>query len=93
MSEVKQNPENKKEESTSKDKTPLEKHVQKEIDKKSFCTVSTLNKTNTLKAPFPVRLSYEQLICKFSDQFLSGFTIKDNYGVYCLNKDIVEKQS
>ena len=50
MSEVKQNPETKKEESTSKDKTPLEKHVQKEIDKKSFCTVSTLTKTNTLKA-------------------------------------------
>ena len=93
MSEVKQNPETKKEEGTSKDKTPLEKHVQKEIDKKSFCTVSTLTKTNTLKAPFPARLSYEQLICKFSDKFLSGFTIKDNYGVYCLNKEIVEKQS
>ena len=84
---------NQKEDKPKEDKTPFEKHIQKEIDKKSFCTVSTLTKTNTLKAPFPIELSYEQLICKFGDQFLSGFTIKDNSGVYCLKKDIVEKQS
>ena len=82
----------KKEEVPIKDRTPFEKHVQKEIDKKSFCSISTLTKTDTLKAPFPVQLTYEQLITKFSDNFLSGFTIKDN-GVYCLKKDIVEKQS
>ena len=64
MSEVKQNPETKKEEGTSKDKTPLEKHVQKEIDKKSFCTVSTLTKTNTLKAPFPVQLIFKWIYNK-----------------------------
>ena len=83
---------NKKEDTSSEDKKPLPKHVQKDIDKKSFCSIPTLTKTNTLKAPFPVQLKYEQLICKFSDKFLSGFTIKDN-GVYCLKKDIVEKQS
>ena len=60
----------KKEEEATPDRTPLEKHVQKEIDKKSFCSISTLTKTNTLKAPFPVELSYEQLIIKFSDDFL-----------------------
>ena len=83
----------KKEDNSKEDRTPLEKHIQKEIDKKSFCSISTLTKTNTLKAPFPIELTYKQLICKFSDTFLSGFTIKDNYGVYCLKKDIVEKQS
>ena len=82
----------KQEEIPKEDKTPLEKHVQKEIDKKSFCSISTLTKTNTLKAPFPIRLNYEQLICKFSDKFLSGFQIRDS-GIYCLKKDIVEKQS
>ena len=84
--------ETKKEEIPTEDKTPLEKHVQKEIDKKSFCSISTLTKTNTLKAPFPVELTYDQLICKFSDKFLNGFAIRDN-GIYCLKKDIVEKQS
>ena len=84
--------ENKKEETKPEDKTPLEKHVQKEIDKKSFCSVSTLTKTDTLKAPFPIELTYDQLICKTSDSFLNGFLIKDN-GIYCLKKDIVEKQS
>jgi uncharacterized protein YbgA (DUF1722 family) len=91
MSEEKKK-ETKKENTPKEDKTPLEKHVQKEIDKKSFCSISTLKKTNTLKAPFPIELNYEQLICKSSDEFLKGFTIKDN-GIYCLKKDIVEKQS
>ena len=75
------------------EKTPHPEHVQKEIDPKSFCCVPTLIKTNTLKAPFPCRLKYEQLICKFETQFLKGYTIRDNVGVYCLKKDVVEKQS
>ena len=74
-------------------KTPYPEHVQKEIDVKSFCSIPTLTKTNTLKAPFPCRLKYEQLICKFETQFLKGYTIRDNAGVYCLKKDVVEKQS
>ena len=55
------------------EKTPHPEHVQKEIDPKSFCSIPTLNKTNTLKAPFPIRLTYEQLICNFETQFLKGF--------------------
>ena len=78
---------------TNPDKTPHEEHIQKEIDKKSFCSVSTLTKTNTLKAPYPIRLTHDQLICKFDSQFLKGYTIRDNSGVYCIKKDIVEKQS
>ena len=74
------------------EKTPNPEHIQKEIDKKSFCSVSTLTKTNTLKAPYPIRLTYEQLINKFETQFLKGYTIRDNSGVYCLKKDIAEKQ-
>jgi len=90
MNEEKQN---KTEEKPSKKETPLEKHIQKEIDPKSFCSISTLIKTNTLKAPFPIRLTREQLISKFNEDFLKDFTIKDNSGVYSLKKDIVEKQS
>ena len=52
----------KKNEIESSNNTPFEKHIQKEIDPKSFCSISTLIKTNTLKAPFPVQLKYEQLI-------------------------------
>ena len=34
---------------------------QKEIDPKSFCCVPTLIKTNTFNAPFPIRLTLDQL--------------------------------
>ena len=53
------------------EKTPNPEHIQKEIDKKSFCSVSTLTKTNTLKAPYPIRLTYEQLINKFETQLVN----------------------
>ena len=92
MTDADNPPKETKTEKLPPEKTPKDEHVQKEIDKKSFCTVSTLQKTNTLKAPFPIRLSFEQLISKFDDQFLKGYTIRDS-GVYCLKKDIVEKQS
>jgi hypothetical protein len=82
-----------KEEDQKDKKNLVDNHMQKEIDKKSFCSIPTLIKTNTLKAPYPIELSYEQLICKFSDKFLDGFIIKDNGGIYCLKKDVVEKQS
>ena len=79
-------------ESSKEENAPLEQHVQKELDSKSFCSILTLARTNTLKAPFPIRLKYSQLICAFSEKFLEGFLIKDETGVYCLRKDIVEKQ-
>ena len=44
----------KKGESAKEENTPLEQHVQKELDSKSFCSILTLARTNTLKAPFPM---------------------------------------
>ena len=72
---------------------PEDKFKQKEIDKKSFCCVPTLKKTNTFKAPFPIRLTKEQLFFKYDQNYLKGFLIKDYYGVYCLNQEVVDKQS
>ena len=86
-------PEKKEEETQQIDRQPLEIHVQKDIDPKSFCSVSTLIKTNTLKAPYPCRLKYSQLITKFDENFLKGFIVKDMSGVFCLKSDVVEKQS
>ena len=40
----------------------------------------------------PAKIKFICDICKFSDKFLSGFQIRDS-GIYCLKKDIVEKQS
>ena len=82
----------KKEEEAKIDKTPLPEHVQPIIDKKSFCSMSTLAQTKTLKAPFPIRLTLDQCTFKFSNKFLEGYQIRDA-GVFCLKKDIVEKQS
>ena len=70
-----------------------ESFKQKTIDKKSFCSIPTLQKTNTLKAPFPIRLTQEQLTCFFGENYLSQYLIKDYYGVYCLNQEIIDKQS
>ena len=72
---------------------PEDKFKQKHIDKKSFCCVPTLKKTNTYKAPFPIRLTKEQLLCKYGQNYLKEFLIKDYYGVYCLNQEVVDKQS
>ena len=73
--------------------TPLEKHLQKTIDPKSFCSISTLEKTNNLKAPFPCRLDYSQLISKITSDYLKQFLIQDFYGLYCLNQEVIDKQS
>ena len=84
--------EQKKEKEKIKEK-PEDRFKQKEIDKKSFCCVPTLIKTNTFKAPFPIRLTKEQLTCKYNTNYLKDFLIKDYYGVYCLNQEVVDKQS
>ena len=76
-----------------KTENPEDKFKQKEIDKKSFCCVPTLKKTNTFKAPFPIRLTKEQLFFKYDQNYLKEFLIKDYYGVYCLNQEVVDKQS
>ena len=76
-----------------KEENPEDKFKQKEVDKKSFCCVPTLIKTNTFKAPFPIRLTKEQLTNKYDQNYLKDYLIKDYYGVYCLNQEVIDKQS
>jgi len=76
-----------------KEENPEDKFKQKEVDKKSFCCVPTLIKTNTFNAPFPIRLTKEQLINKYDPNYLKDYLIKDYYGVYCLNQEVIDKQS
>ena len=66
---------------------------QKEIDPKSFCYVPTLIKTNTHNAPYPIRLTIEQLTYKYNTDYLKDYLIKDYQGVYCLNQEVIDKQS
>ena len=66
---------------------------QKEIDPKSFCCVPTLIKTNTHNAPYPIRLTIEQLTNKYNIDYLKDYLIKDYQGVYCLNQEVIDKQS
>ena len=76
-----------------KEENPEDKFKQKEVDIKSFCCVPTLIKTNTFNAPFPIRLTKEQLINKYDQNYLKDYLIKDYYGVYCLNQEVINKQS
>ena len=98
MKENKEEPKNPQTESQEKpsekiEENPEDKFKQKEIDKKSFCCVPTLIKTNTFKAPFPIRLTKDQLTYKYDQDYLKDYLIKDYYGVYCLNQEVVDKQS
>ena len=89
-----QNPEKPQTDQTAQEKVdPEDKFKQKEVDKKSFCCVPTLIKTNTFNAPFPIRLTKEQLINKYEQNYLKDYLIKDYYGVYCLNQEVIDKQS
>ena len=72
---------------------PEDKFKQKEIDPKSFCIVPDLIKTNTLNAPFPIRLTLKQLTYNFDKNYLKDYLIKDYEGVYCLNQEVIDKQS
>ena len=72
---------------------PEDKFKQKDIDPKSFCNIPTLKKTNTFKAPFPIRLTKEQLTNIFKKDYLKDYLIKDYNGVYCLNQEVIDKQS
>ena len=72
---------------------PEDKFKQATIDPKSFCFVPTLIKTNTLNAPFPIRLTLKQLTCNYDKNYLKDYLIKDYQGVYCLNQEVIDKQS
>ena len=69
------------------------KFAQNYFDKNSFCTKLIFNKSKEYQAPFPTRLTKEQLIFKYKPDYLKEFLIKDYYGVYCLNQEIVDRQS
>ena len=87
--ELKENPEEKDEEKEKAQK----KFMQENFDKNCFCSEAIFNKSKTYQAPFPIRLTKEQLIFKYNPDYLKDFLIKDYYGVYCLNQEIVDKQS
>lgn len=87
--ESKENPEEKDEEKEKAQK----KFMQENFDKNCFCSEAIFNKSKTYQAPFPIRLTKEQLTFKYNPDYLKDFLIKDYYGVYCLNQEIVDKQS
>ena len=87
--EPKENPEEKDEEKEKAQK----KFMQETFDKNCFCSEAIFNKSKTYQAPFPIRLTKEQLTFKYNPDYLKDFLIKDYYGVYCLNQEIVDKQS
>ena len=72
---------------------PDPSHIQQSLDKNSFCSISTLTKTETLKAPYPINLPYESLIQKFKDDYLSEYLIKDKEGIFSTNQEVIKKQS
>ena len=69
------------------------KFTQNDFDKNSFCSKAIFNKSKEFQAPFPIRLTKEQLTYKYNPDYLKEFLIKDYYGVYCLNQEIVDRQS
>ena len=87
--ESKENPEEKDEEKEKAQK----KFMQETFDKNCFCSEAIFNKSKTYQAPFPIRLTKEQLTFKYNPDYLKDFLVKDYYGVYCLNQEIVDKQS
>ena len=87
--ESKENPEEKDEEKEKAQK----KFMQETFDKNCFCSEAIFNKSKTYQAPFPIRLTKEHLTFKYNPDYLKDFLIKDYYGVYCLNQEIVDKQS
>ena len=87
--ELKENPEEKDEEKEKAQK----KFMQENFDENCFCSEAIFNKSKTYQAPFPIRLTKEQLTFKYNPDYLKDFLIKDYYGVYCLNQEIVDKQS
>ena len=74
--ESKENPEEKDEEKEKAQK----KFMQETFDKNCFCSEAIFNKSKTYQAPFPIRLTKEQLTFKYNPDYLKDFLIKDYYG-------------
>ena len=83
--------------STSTDKKEekekaLKKFTQENFDKNSFCSAEIFNQSEAFQAPFPIRLTKDQLTFKYNPDYLKDFLIKDDSGVYCLKQEIVDRQ-
>ena len=89
--EKEESKENSQEKDEEKEKAQ-KKFMQENFDKNCFCSEAIFNKSKTYQAPFPIRLTKEQLTFKYNPDYLKDFLIKDYYGVYCLNQEIVDKQ-
>lgn len=66
--------------------------------KQSYCDeISLMENKKTSITICPSELNIDELVNKLNDPvndgFLNGFTINDNEGIKCNNKDIVQKQS
>ena len=86
-------PEEKKEEKNNNQNDPeIKKYTQEDFDKNSFCSKAIYEKSKQYQAPFPIRLTKDQLTIKYNPDYLKDFSIKDYYGVYCLNQEIVDRQ-
>jgi hypothetical protein len=72
-------------------------HTLTYLNTKSFFNLITIAiKSLQLNAPFPSELLNDELLLDFSsksDGFLAGFEVRDNDGIYCVNEEIVKKQS
>ena len=93
MSSVSSNPLQEEEKVPEGKTEPNPIHIQQSLDSHSFCSISTLTKTDTLKAPFPINLPYELLIQKFKDDYMSEYLIKDKEGIFSTNQEVIKKQS
>ena len=89
--EKEESKENSQEKDEEKEKAQ-KKFMQESFDKNCFCSEAIFSKSKTYQAPFPIRLTKEQLTFKYNPDYLKDFLIKDYYGVYCLNQEIVDKQ-
>jgi hypothetical protein len=79
--------------SNAKD-TPNEKHYEKNLHPRSYFNLSTIVLKNVqLKSPFPLELSYEELIVKYTSDFTNDFFINEKEGVCCKDEEVVKKQS
>ena len=90
-SDKSQEKENSKENPEIKEKDP-KTFMQDNFDKNTFISAAIYNKSQTYQAPFPIRLTQEQLTYKYNPDYLKDFLIKDYDGVYCLNQEIIDKQ-
>lgn len=76
---------------------PNIEHMMKSINSKSFFNLATIILKNIqFNAPSPAELKGEEVINYYPDSksgFLNGFQVKDNEGVFCINEEIVKRQS